>query len=294
MEKMREFYTMSSFDEYAYKDYLHKILEDGRLSYISYNFLEGNKIIRTRVNDTWEIFRNISEISYPPSESARLDRASLRGKPMFYGSVFTHKDETIYLPRIINLTETSNFFKDHHSEGRQLLTQSAWINNRTLKLAVLPVSTTYKQPCDEVRHMQDEFYETAKKLGICVSDEAIFLGDLFGHKNELNTYNMTAHLVDYILNESNDAGYFDGVLYPSVPGEGLGMNLCIRPSLIDTGVVKCIGASLMLLIKDKMDSKLSHLLDCDIADNGELLWRNSDVLNKAIQNPLLFPDLLSL
>ena len=295
MERLRDFYTMNSFDAYAYKDYLHKIFEDrSKLSYISYNLIKGNKIIRTRVNDECKIFTNISDISYPPNECARLDRASLKGKPMFYGSVFTHNNETIYLPRVVNLTETSNFFKDHNSGGRQFITQSAWINNRTLNLAVLPISHTYKQPCDEVRHMQKEIYETAKKIGIGVSDKAIFLGDLFARKNELNTYQMTAHFVDYVLNESCDADYFDGVLYPSVPSEGIGMNLCIKPSLIDSGIVKCEGASLVMLIKDKMESKLSYLLDCDIVDNGELLWRNSDMLEKAIQNPYLFNDLLNL
>ena len=39
---------------------------------------------------------------------------------MFYGSVFTHKNETVYLPRIINLTETSNLFKDQYSEGKTI------------------------------------------------------------------------------------------------------------------------------------------------------------------------------
>lgn len=295
MEKMKEFYTMNSFDAHAYKDYLQQILEDrSKLSYLSYKLLEGNKIIRTRINENCKIFRNISDISYPPAEYARLDRASLKGKAMFYGSVFTHKNETVYLPRIVNLIETSIFFKDQHSEGRQLLTQSAWKNTRTLRLVVLPVSLNYTQPCDEVQNMQKEFYETAKNIGICVSEEAIFLGDLFASKKELNTYNMTAHLVDYILNESKDAAYFDGVIYPSVPGEGLGMNICIKPSLIDTGVVKCMGASLAMLIKDKMESKLSSLLDCDIADDGELLWHNSEMLDKAFQNPYLFNDLLNL
>ena len=295
MEKMKEFYTMNSFDAHAYKDYLHQILEDrSKLSYLSYNLLEGNKIIRTRINENCKIFRNISDISYPPAEYARLDRASLKGKPMFYGSVFTHQNETVYLPRIVNLIETSIFFKDQHSEGRQLLTQSAWKNTRTLRLVILPVSLNYTQPCDEVQDMQKEFYETAKNIGIYVSEEAIFLGDLFASKKELNTYNMTAHLVDYILNESKDAAYFDGVIYPSVPGEGLGMNICIKPSLIDTGIVKCMGASLAMLIKDKMESKLSSLLDCDIADDGELLWHNSEMLDKAFQNPYLFNDLLNL
>ena len=74
MEKMREFYTMNSFDAHAYKDYLHQIFKDRfKLSYLSYNLLEGNKIIRTRINETCKIFRKLSDISYPPVEYARLD-----------------------------------------------------------------------------------------------------------------------------------------------------------------------------------------------------------------------------
>jgi hypothetical protein len=41
-----------------------------------------------------------------------------------------------------------------------------------------------------------------------------------------------------------------------------------------------------------MNSKVSQIFDADIADNGELQWHNSKMLNKAIVNPKLFPELL--
>lgn len=292
MNTLEEFYLMESFDAIAYKDYLRQIKAEHFV--VSYLLKSGNKILRTRIDDKELLFDHISKLSYPPAKNARTDRASLEGKSMFYGSIFTHKDGGVVLPRLINLMETSDLFKDVNSKGKQLLTQSAWVNIRNLRLAVLPISINYKEPCDELIGIQFEFQKVAVEIGMKLTNEALFLGDLFAAKNFANTYNMTAHFVDYLLNESNEKDYFDGILYPSVPSEGLGFNICIRPSLIDEGVIQFLGASSMLLIKDEMESKMSQLFDCDVVGDGDLIWHNSDMLNKALQNPCLFSSLLNL
>ena len=290
MNTLEEFYLMESFDAIAYKDYLRQIKAERFV--LSYNLIENEKIIRARINDNDKLFKNTSEISYPPVEKARLDRPSLAGYPMFYGSIFTHVKGQVYLPRIINIMETSALFKDKQSVGTQWLTYSVWTTCRKLNLAILPISLTYKQPCDEVLQIQREVQDIIDLLGVAFYNEAIFLSDLFARENKYNTYAMTANFVDYLLNDSDGKDYFDGILYPSVPSEGLGLNICVRPTLIDDNIIKCGGASTMLLIKDKMNSKVSQFFDADIADNGELLWHNSKMLNKAIVNPELFPELL--
>ena len=44
------------------------------------------KVIRTRTNNATDgIYNNVSQISYPPPEKAKNDRANLAGDPMFYG-----------------------------------------------------------------------------------------------------------------------------------------------------------------------------------------------------------------
>lgn len=292
MSGIRDFLERDPFDEKAYKAYL---LETKAENYvISYLLLRDNKIIRTRINDDCKRFNNVNNLKYPPAESARTDRASLEGKPMFYGSIFTHQADEIFLPRAISLMETSEFFRDVNASGYQLITQSVWRNNRDLRLAMLPVSELYKTPSDELMHMRREHKVYFPQMNVGNIDEATILGDMFASPQERNTYNLTAHFVDYLLNESSEGDYFDGVVYPSVPSEGLGMNICIRKELIDNGDVTCDGACTELLIKHKKQSKLAHLYDCNVTSDGTLDWRLADMLTMAVANPALFSDLLFL
>ncbi len=289
---IKEYYGKKPFDVKAYKKYLHSVKAENFV--LSFLLLQDEKILRSRVNEDCKFFTKLKDISYPPEDKARTDRASLKGKPMFYGSVFTHQNSSVFLPRITNLLETSEFFRDEHSSGRKVLTQSVWFNNRPLKLAMLPISTTYEIPCDELTYIQQQFREQAEVKHVSLSEDAILLGDLFAKENDGIIYMLTAYFVDYLLNESSDSDYFDGVAYPSVPSKGLGMNICIRPSLVDEGVVHCGGAQESLLIKDKKECKLSPLFQGDIFENGEIKWRNSKELNQAIISPDLFQDLFYL
>lgn len=292
MSGIRDFFEMNPFDEKAYRDYLKKNKTERYV--MSYLLLQGNKIIRTRPNEKGKIFRKLSDLSYPPKECARTDRASLKGKPMFYGSVFTHKLDRVTLSRGASMIEASEFFRDISTEGRQLLTQSIWINHRNLKLALVPVSSNYQLPCDELKQMQKETRTLAPQLGIENSEDVKFLGDLFAKEKEHNTYNITANFVDYLLNDSEYKDYFDGVIYPSVPNQGEGMNICIRTELIDDGVVQCVGACTEILTKDHKQAKLVQILNCDVLPDGTLGWYNSKELNVAIANPVLFHELFDL
>lgn len=286
------YYTQQPFNETEYKDYLRNIKAENFV--LSFLLLKDEKMLRTRINEECKFFTEVSQISYPPCDKARTDRASVKGKPMFYASIFTHQSKEIYLPRIVNLMETSAFFRDTQSVGRQVLTQSVWRNERELKLAMLPASKKYELPSDELNAIQNDFLKMSANGHVNMSQDAIFLGDLFAQGNYANTYNMTSYFVDYLLNESAERNYFDGVVYPSVPSKGLGMNVCLRKELINDGTIKCYGAYQALLIKDKMNSKLSPLFEGDVFETGEIKWRNSDEVNKAIESPYLFLDLLNL
>lgn len=292
MNGIKEFFEKEPFDEKAYRTYLKENRVEQYV--LSYLLVKGNKIIRTRPNEKGKIFRKLSDLSYPPEDCARTDRASLKGKPMFYGSIFTHKSDGMTLPRGASLIETSEFFRNLETVGRQLLTQSVWINHRALKLASVPVSSNYQSPCEELKQMQKDFMALAPQMGIESNTEAQFLGDLFAKEKEANTYNITANFVDYLLNESEYRDYFDGVMYPSVPNEGEGMNVCIRKELIDSGDVQCLGACTEILTKDHKQAKLVQILNCDVLPNGTLGWYNSKELNMAIENPELFQDLIFL
>ncbi len=71
----------------------------------------GAKIVRSSTNDTKEFHRIISPLSYQPIVFARTDRASLKGKPMFYETIFTSaavKNNAI--PRIFQRLRNYSYF----------------------------------------------------------------------------------------------------------------------------------------------------------------------------------------
>lgn len=292
MKSLKDFFETEPFDANAYKAYLHEI--EAEKFVISYNLLKNNKILRTRIHKEGKVFETFNDLKYPPEESARTDRASVEGKPMFYGSIFTHQSNEVTLPRCVSLIETSEFFRNTETEGRQLYTQSVWINHRDLKLALVSVSSLYQSPCDELQQMQKDLRILAPQIGIENNEDAKFLGDVFAKEKEPNTYNITANFVDYLLNESEYREYFDGVIYPSVPNQGEGMNICIRKELIDGGVIQCVNACTEILTKDHKQAKLVQILIGDVLPDGTLGWYNSKELNMAIANPALFPDLIFL
>lgn len=71
----------------------------------------NQKILRTRKNED-DVFGYIHELSYPPKEYARTDRASIEGKPMFYASISLKK-----LKSIMHIQELSAHWKRFHYYG---------------------------------------------------------------------------------------------------------------------------------------------------------------------------------
>lgn len=59
-------------------------------------------------------------------------------------------------------------------------------------------------------------------------------------------YEITSRSIDFILNTSSASKDLDGIMYPSVWGEGEGMNICLKTDVVDNSVhfqsasVQCI------------------------------------------------------
>ena len=98
---------------------------------IPYTIPAGSKIIRSSTNDTKEFHESVSRLSYPPERFARTDRASLKGKPMFYASVFTSAVKNNAFPRIFSAMETTDILRDFQRVGRVFTTQSLWLSDRS-------------------------------------------------------------------------------------------------------------------------------------------------------------------
>lgn len=192
--------------------------------------LKKQKVLRTRPNED-NFFSYIHELSYPPISSARTDRASLVGKPMFYASAFTkNASKTHAYPRIVSALETITLLRSKGATGVKCMTQSVWNVNDNIHLFAFPFSEKYKRACKEIGMLKAR-WKTLRRESY--SKESIefftYIGDLMAETNTSCLYDVTATCVDYILTHFN----FEGVLYPSVPLEGEGLNICLKPNVVD-------------------------------------------------------------
>lgn len=255
--------------------------------------LTGSKIIRSSTNDTKEFHESVSRLNYPPEEYARTDRASLKGKPMFYGTVFTTAAEkNNAYPRIFSALETTDILRDFQREGKVFTTQSLWLPERDLHLFAFPFSKTYKRPCEEVKFQRKVWDEELSKHWPAEYIEfSEYLGDLIAQENHSCLYDITANTIDFILNHSTAAGDLDGVMYPSVWGAGEGMNICLRKETVD----ECVhfqAASVQYIDKTVGESTIYGVAESYLLPNGNLKWTPTayalDILEKAYGAKAMF------
>lgn len=255
--------------------------------------LAGSKIIRSSTNDTKEFHESVSRLNYPPVEYARTDRASLKGKPMFYGSVFTSAAEkNNAYPRIISALETTDILRDFQREGRVFTTQSLWLPDRDLHLFAFPFSKTYKRPCEEVGYQRKVWEKELSHYwpaNYCEFSE--FMGDLMATEHYSCLYDITATTIDYILYSSTAAEDLDGIMYPSVWGAGEGMNICLKKETVD----ECLhfqAASVQCIDKTVGHSNIFGVAESYLLPDGRLKWTPTavaiDILEKAYGMKAMF------
>ena len=248
--------------------------------------LAGSKIIRSSTNDTKEFHDRVSRLNYPPEKNARTDRASLKRKPMFYGTVFTTaaRKNNAY-PRIFSAMETTDIMRDFQLEGKVFTTQSLWLPDRDLHLFAFPFSKSYKRPCDEVLYQRRVWEDIlSQHWSIEYIEFSEYIGNLIAQENHSCLYDITANTIDYILYHSTAADDLDGVMYPSVWGAGEGMNICLKKETVDD----CIhfhSASVQYIDKTVGQSTIYSVAESYLLPNGNLKWTPTayalEVLEKA-------------
>lgn len=215
-----------------------------------------NKIIRLRPNKTGEVFTCKSDLSYPPSSIVKTyGRANIPGFPMFYGAIFSENKnvENATTPRVVVLSEVSDFFRDSEREGKEIQTYSVWKTKDELRLIAFPFSENYNNPCDKIIQINNQWeklignyycYDDSVLLAQFMSDE--IRKDVTNEKG----YFLLAHYIHCLMYQNQLSTYFDGILYPTVKGEGNGFNIALKPEVVDKSL-HLIGVHECLLAKKK-------------------------------------------
>lgn len=259
---------------------------------IPYRLPAGSKIIRSSLNSEKQFHETVSRLNYPPSQYARTDRASLKGKPMFYGTIFTSAYKKNAYPRIFSALETTDILRDFQRKGKVFITQCLWLPSRDLHLFSFPFSRSYTKACDEVKFQwkvwKDHLSEGWPDV-YCEFSE--YIGDLIAKEKYSCLYEITASTIQFILNESTAAQDLDGVIYPSVWGAGEGMNICLKTQTVD----ECVhfqGASVQCIDKNVGKSLMLPVAESYLLPDGTLKWIPSEEALMILEREYGFENLL--
>lgn len=267
---VKQMIEQNSFDKELLLNILRSFKDDVAL--IPVMLLKDQKVLRTRPNGD-DFFSYVYELSYPPAEYARTDRASLVGKPMFYASAFTkNANITHAYPRIVSALETMTLLRSKGATGVKCMTQSLWNVNDNIHMFAFPFSEKYKRACEEIGMLKSG-WETL--LRESYSKESIefftYIGDLMAEMNTSCLYDVTATCVDYILTHFK----FEGVLYPSVPLEGEGLNICLKTNVVDDKITFA-GAATEVIFRNGDQSTIEILGHANMISDTAFEWIITD------------------
>ena len=260
----------NSFNREQLLDILESFKDD--IPVVPILLLKDQKVLRTRSNED-DFFGFVHELSYPPAEFARTDRASLSGAPMFYATAFTKNvDKTHAYPRIVSALETMPLLRTKEMDGVKCMTQSVWYVKSQIHLFAFPFSNKYKRACEEIGILNDGWESNVRNHHSKESIEFFtYIGDMMAETNVSCLYDITATCVDYILTHFS----FDGVIYPSVPAEGEGLNICLKPSVVDENI-EFAAAATEIIFKNGEKSRIETLAYAKMLDYNSFEWIITD------------------
>ena len=243
---------------------------------------KGKSIIRVRINDNDKFFDDIYELSYPPCGKSKLMRASLPGHPMFYGALYSGIPNPNHpYPRIITLYETSELLSAPEFSGCQMVTYSKWTLKKDIYVFALPISNNYMEYTYEAINIQKCWIDI--KTNIAPTDAIIsnFFGDLIAKDGTNSIYTVTANLINYILNDKKMN--YQGVVYPTRPLNGAGLNIAITPQTVDDN---CFleSAATNIFVKQNTNAELLRFADATWDSMGHIKWGIIEGRNRILSN----------
>jgi hypothetical protein len=237
----------------------------------------GKRIVRARLSDG-KSFDNISALSYKPQEyNLTFQRGSTPNKTMFYGSIVPEiqGDTEPATARITVLFEISDFVRDIDTIGELDITFCSWEVIEDINLVSIVHHKKFEKPTQLSIYMQKQFEVQVEKnpdFKIVSIEISEFLANEFAKST-------ITHHTDYTISATysemiSDA--YDGILYPSVRLAGEGINIALKPEIVDKKL-KFIGASECRVYKNKKEIFVDNLNRAEIYDKTYLKYSPLEV-----------------
>lgn len=230
--------------------------------------LEANSNIdRVRKNIGDKLFTNVDELSYIKDQNVidkcltEFGRVNMPHQPIFYGAIET---TDLKHQRITAIAETSELFKNINGVNLdgELYTISRWTNKEELSLAEVVFSSEAIKINPDIKkafEMQTEFIKQAGKEDLeFYIDFLVFISNQFArpivthHDYKISTAYANLAFTNQLV---------QGIAFPSVQTEYIGINVAFVPRIIDKYfVIKVVTTE--RLYKNKMKMFINNHKNC--------------------------------
>lgn len=223
--------------------------------------LHKGEIHRARPINENDTITSKSDLSYKPAVLNRTyQRASCPNMTMFYGAIVPPRiEDDVFLSRGTSAMEAVPFLREPKLDGVQRLLYSKWIVKSQISLITI-LFTRYRNAKNPwLRNKSKHFFDYIENYPPHIKKIAKQANNFFSYEfskpvgnNEDYKYLISALLTQKFI----QAGY-DGVIYPSVRSNGLGINIAIKPETVDQKL------------------ELKSVLDCRVHKKGKKVIVNN-------------------
>lgn len=257
-------------DEFAYEEAVMAFLSIGKVPVVVDSFDSSTSICRARThNSNTDFYTKISDISIPPSIFVKnYARCNKPFQSKFYGS----EDRTTSYEEL-----AESWLVEYEPGTKFHVTISQWITQKEFRLVLVasPETELRKSNFDKYYGASlDQFlsnYDSETKESFRVFYQFFFEKFRKDAKKDTKTYIITSAYSNIAL--SLCANKADGIIYPSVPFKGQGMNFAINSSSFnrENFKLKKVYRNEMIVSSKVSETAIVESSSLDF-ENDKILW----------------------
>lgn len=233
-------------------------------------------IVRCRENQGDELFKHVRELSYPPANVTKLNRASLPKEAMFYG-VYLEDEINGQMENIItSLIEATPEIFDPNFKGVKKYTISLWKTTEIIHVYAYYIDDTFKNLSELGMYIRENWKKVWQRDDVSQQEKQTTKewGRLMATKGNEEIYSQTAKNTQFILCNTPS---LEGVIYPSVNNKGKQLCIALKPDATDKALLfeKAIYFEYSKQSDDKEKSNTVAEACADL--NGHLWWNKYNI-----------------
>lgn len=199
---------------------------------------KGYHIERARINRPEEIFYSEADISYRNDyENIKTyGRANMKHQSLFYGAI---ESDVIKHPRLINLLETSQIFRDLDKikvdKADFVMTVGKWRIKEDIEVAEMVFNKDSIKNSKDVEKSFKYHQENLAKEHPENLEQFLLILEFFSNQfarkdiNKNTDYMISAAFTDFVINWKG----LPGLKYPSVKSDYIGHNIVLTPVVVE-------------------------------------------------------------